>query len=262
MSAQRPRALPPRHHALQAWLRKPKHPPLVLGHRGARERAAENTLAAFDLALDEGAAGVELDVRLALDDEIVVIHDLSLERVTGGRDRRRVERTSSAELAGVDVGGGEGVPRLAQVFDWAAKRSALVNVELKHDGRRTRELVPRVVALVRSRPNLEGKVLLSCFHPSVVRRLATLAPELPVAWLVHRRQAVLRDAPGWKMLGAVGVHPEHVLVTASRVARWHRGGALVNVWTVNDPAAARRLAALGVDTIISDVPGKILAALG
>jgi glycerophosphoryl diester phosphodiesterase len=58
------------------------------------------------------------------------------------------------------------------------------------------------------------------------------------------------------------VHPERVLATPERVARWKRAGALVNVWTVNDPDEARRLAALGVDAIISDVPGGVLGALG
>ena len=236
--------------------------PLVLGHRGARHAAPENTLAAFDLAIEEGADGVELDVRLAHDDEVVVMHDVSLARVTGGLDERPVDALDSFELAQIDVGGGEHPPTLRQVLDWARSRRTRLNVELKHDGSRTEGLAARVVELVRACAPLEGRVLLSCFHPGLVRKLARLAPDIPVAWLVHRRQRAFREGRGWKALGAAGINPEHALVTPGRMARWRDEGALINVWTVNEPDDALRLASLGVDTLISDTPGRILAALG
>src|SRR3954463_10170839 len=90
--------------------RKPGAAPLVLGHRGARHAAPENTHAAFELSRAEGAAGVELDVRLVKSGQIVVLHDPTLGRVTGGADRRAVERLSLPEAQSADIGRGERVP--------------------------------------------------------------------------------------------------------------------------------------------------------
>jgi glycerophosphoryl diester phosphodiesterase len=102
---------------------------------------------------------------------------------------------------------------------------------------------------------------LSSFDVRAVLWLARHLPDIAVGWLVHRRQRMFRRALGWRWLGARAVHPEHVLCSDSSVARWKRGGALVNTWTVNDPSEAVRLAALGVDVIISDHAGKILKAV-
>jgi glycerophosphoryl diester phosphodiesterase len=104
-------------------------------------------------------------------------------------------------------------------------------------------------------------VLFSSFHPPFVWWLARHVPDVPRAWLVHEKQRILKYAPGSELIGANGVHPEHVLATAERVARLKRTGHLVNVWTVNTPARARELARFGVDAIISDVPGEILHGL-
>ena len=86
--------------------RQPGAKPLVLGHRGARHAAPENTHAAFELSRTEGAAGVELDVRLVKTGEIVVMHDTNLARVTGKTDRRVVEQLSWAEAKTADIGKG------------------------------------------------------------------------------------------------------------------------------------------------------------
>jgi glycerophosphoryl diester phosphodiesterase len=190
-----------------------------------------------------------------------VIHDLNLERVTAGADRRAVEQVDSQELQRIDVGAGEHPPRLSEVLDWAASTSAKLNVEIKHDGRRTRELVRRVAEEIGKVPQARELVLLSCFHPGVVKRLTRVLPDLPVGWLVHSRQRALRSAPGWRMLGAVAVHPELSLATPVALGRWRRAGALIAVWTVNDPDQARRLASSGVDALISDSPGAVVRAL-
>jgi glycerophosphoryl diester phosphodiesterase len=233
----------------------------VLGHRGARHAAPENTLAAFELAAREGADGFELDVRLDGSGQIVVVHDTNLARVTGNRDRRTVDSVSSAELSLVDVGSGERVPELREVLEFTRSRALRVNVEIKHDVRNRRELVSKVQGLIGALPDAPEWILLSCFHPAIVLRLARALPHVPVAWLVHKQQHVLRRAPAWRLLGAVGVHPEHPLITPARLVALRAGGALVNTWTVNDPERAAALAELGVDAIISDTPGAILARL-
>jgi glycerophosphoryl diester phosphodiesterase len=235
--------------------------PFVLGHRGARHAAPENTLAAFELALREGADGVELDVRLDRSGRVVVLHDVGLERVTGGVDTRLVAELSAAEVDAAQAGGGEPIPMLVDVLAWAEEREARVNVELKSDALSLSELataVVRDVGKVRAAPE---RVFFSSFHPRLVRALAAALPEHATCWLVHDQQGPLRDARLFRTLGAAGVHPQRTLVTAERFALWQRAGALVNTWTVNEPAEARRLATLGVDGIITDNPELILAAL-
>jgi glycerophosphoryl diester phosphodiesterase len=233
----------------------------VLGHRGARRRAAENTSAAFDLAMSEGADGVELDVRLDRDGDVVVIHDADLARVTDGRDSRRVEELGRRELESIDVGGSERVPRLEDVLDWARRYAARVNVELKRDVSRRALLVWKVARLIRRDPKAGERIVISSFDPLLVAAAARLLPSVPAGWLVEGRRPMPGRSPLEKLVGAKAVHPHSSLVTADSIAPWQRDGLLVNVWTVNDVAEARRLAALGVDTIITDEPARILAGL-
>ncbi len=241
-------------------------PPLVLGHRGARHAAPENTHAAFELSRHEGAAGIELDVRLAKSGEVIVLHDPTLARVTSGRDRRAVEALTWAEVRGADVGRGERVPLLSDVLDWAQAHDQLVNVEVKSDVRRRRDLVAGVIALLARHPHAPAGVLLSSFDPRFVWRLARALPAVPSAFLFHTkspiaRAAALVGAATFRRLGARAVHPEHVLVTEARMQAWRSKSELVGVWTVNDEARARELAKLGVDYLVSDRPGAILDAL-
>ncbi len=231
----------------------------MLGHRGARHAAPENTLAAFDLARREGADGSELDVRLDGSGRVIVLHDPTLTRVTQGAERRHVEELSSTELAHLDVGSGERVPLLRDVLVWAQEHGQRLNVELKHDVRNSALLLREVLRAVQG--VLLPCLIFSSFHPYFVWWLARHAPDLPRAWLVHDKQYLLKYARGSRLIGANAVHPQHTLVTAERIAHAKRRGMLFNVWTVNDAARARALAALGVDAIISDVPGRILSAL-
>ena len=248
-----------------SWRRLPLQLPLVLGHRGARRQAPENTLRAFDLALDAGAAGVELDVRLERTGEVIVLHDRTLGRVTEGDDERDVEQCAWSQLASVDLGRGERIPRLVDVCAWARERRARVNVELKADVTHRKRLVARTVALLAHQP-APDRFLLSSFHPGMVRLAldlseAWMSDPVPVALLVHPRSPHVDALPTWHGLGADGVHPAADLVTPHRLAEWQRRGALVNPWTVNDPDRARELARLGVDALITDDPGAIAAAV-
>jgi len=245
--------------ALHAWQRPPGARPFVLGHRGARHAAPENTLAAFELARTEGADGIELDVRLDGSGQVIVLHDPELSRVTQGADSRHSEAIPSHELARLDVGKGERVPTLSDVLSWAREHEQRVNIELKSDVR-NRLLLLRQVRHVMTRQALPS-VIFSSFHPYFVWWLARRLPDIPRAWLVHKKQHILKYAPGLRRLGANALHPEHVLANSARVARLKSANFLVNTWTVNDPARARELANIGVDAIISDVPGKILAEL-
>jgi glycerophosphoryl diester phosphodiesterase len=244
--------------SLHAWRRRADRP-RVYGHRGARHAAPENTLSAFDLAMDEGADGVELDVRLDGGGRVIVLHDRTLARVTESRDARDVESLDGRDLASVDVGAGECVPSLADVIAWARDRDARVNVEVKHDTARLWPLVHDVARLLRGQSG--EQFLLSSFHVGIVAALGHLAPHVPVAWLLHDRQTRLAAAPGRRLVGASAIHPQTTMADKRRLRPWQRDGFVVNVWTVNEPDDARRLDRLGVDGLISDCPGAVLEAL-
>ncbi|MDF1564345.1 MAG: glycerophosphodiester phosphodiesterase [Deltaproteobacteria bacterium] len=223
----------------------------ILAHRGASARATENTLAAFALARREGADGIELDVRLCGSGEVVVFHDATLERLTG--DPRRVAALSLSHLRALRLPGGERIPTLAEAYE-AAGPDLLVNVELKVTERRPtglEEAVARVIADLR----VAERTLISCFHPAGLWRIREHAPRLPRGLLFGTEQHRLWRR-GWQGLGAglSALHPEASLVGPARMRLWRSLGLAVNVWTVDDAPTLRRLAALGVDAVITNDP--------
>ncbi len=232
--------------------------PFVLGHRGARAHAPENTFAAFDEALRQGADGVELDVRMTADGELVISHDEHVrvlaaphELRLGTLTRRQIERTRLLS--------GEPVPFLDQVLVWQKQTGAVINIELKGDVAQPTWMARRAEDLIRHHGG-DG-LILSSFHLGQVRHLATRLADIPVGLLFHDEQAVVKRLVPWRALGAVAVHPQRTLVNAENVARFRAAGALVNVWTVNEADEARRFADWGVDALITDSPKKVLAAL-
>lgn len=239
------------------------HRPLVLGHRGASAAAPENTLAAFRLALEQGADGVELDVWRCATGEVVVGHDEDTMRVSGVR--LRIPDASLAQLRALDVGAwkgqafrGERMPLLAEALE--ALPGAVVNVELKSRGGDLR--LAGAAARVIARAGAGDRVLVSSFDWRLVVAFRMAAPEVAVGLLFDgERPWRLALAAAIRLLGPSAVHPALPLVTAPRAAAWNARGLAVNVWTVDDPAEARALAALGAAGIITNVPARIREAL-
>ncbi len=234
---------------------------VLLGHRGVRPVSgetlpAENTLAAFALAADAGADGIELDVRLAKGGEVVVFHDVGLERLTGGRDTRAVAGLTAAELAAVELVGGGAIPTLAEVLAWAKERALAVNVELKHDGGELELLARRTAAVVRASG---AEVLFSSFHPRLLVGVAVAAPRVPRAWLLHpSRRWSLPAAWVFARRGLLqALHPERTQVDERLVRAMKRRGLAVGVWTVNSAEEAEKLFGWGVDWCISDAPARL-----
>jgi len=237
--------------------------PLVLGHRGASRDAPENTLAAFHLAMAEGADGFELDVWRCATGEPVVIHDASAAR-TGGA-ALAVTDEPLARLRELEVGAwkgpaqrGQRIPTLAEVLTTFPR--AVVNVELKSAGLGDPRLAAAVARLVTAL-RAEERVLVSSFDYTLLAAFRLLSPRVPVGLLFAADQRwALRDRLG-AALGPVAVHPERILATDERLAAWRRRGLAVNVWTVDDPAEVARLARAGAAAIISNVPGEARRAL-
>jgi glycerophosphoryl diester phosphodiesterase len=243
------------------------HTPLILGHRGASAYAPENTLGAFNMAVAQGADGVELDVTLSADGVPVVIHDESLDRTTNGHGP--VNRQSLAALKQLDAGypsrfgrqfPNERIPTLAEVFARIPPQ-AVINVELKHDRSPGRELAGRVVALIHEY-KMTRRVLISSFQYSSLRRVKALDPALPVGLLYSAALSGPRLARC--VAGALpheAHHPSHERLSAASVAWYHAHGWRVNTWTVDDEADLRPLAAAGVDGLITNRPDVAAAVI-
>jgi glycerophosphoryl diester phosphodiesterase len=218
-------------------------------------------MAAFELAAASGADGVELDVRLCRTGQLVVCHDPTLARFTGGQDQRKVADLDLGELARANVGGGSPVPPLAEVLDFALGRKLRVNVEMKRDVPSRRLVVRETARALAALGTQLGDVIVSSFDPWMIGYFAWLLPAAPRGCLFASDQRWLRS--GWVAapLRADAVHPERTLVDEGSYRKWRGRGKLVNVWTVNDVAEAQRLAGLGVDAIITDVPRVIADAV-
>jgi glycerophosphoryl diester phosphodiesterase len=231
-----------------SWLSADR--PLIIGHRGAAADAPENTLAAFTLALAQGADGVELDVQLCADGVPIIIHDTTVDRTCDGTGR--VADLSLAELRLLTIDNDHPIPTLDDLFATFGRRT-LYNVELKVLGRGGDALAAAVARAIAAHGVAE-QVLISSFSPFTLRAARRhLPPGVPLALLRERRATRAAHA----LLRAAADHPHHPLIDESLMAwaRWR--GLRVNAWTVDDPAEARRLLQLGVHGIITNRPGEI-----
>lgn len=230
--------------------------PLVIAHRGASGTCPENTLAAFRRAAALGAPMVELDVQLTRDREVVVMHDRTLDRTTDGTGP--VCERVLAEITGLDAGTwfgpafrGERVPTLTQVL---GAIPMAVNVELKPAGEDGLE--PRTLAAVETAGAL-GRVVFSSFDPAALVRMRELsaAAEVAVLWDEGPLPEALRLA---ERVGARALHLRNERVTPEALAIAASAGLPLRVWTVNDAAEFRRLAAVGVNGVFTDYPERFL----
>jgi len=239
----------------------PKHSnskPLIIAHRGDSANAPENTIAAFRLALANGADGIELDVMLSADQKLVIIHDDTLDRTTNGHGQ--VGKTPFAALRELDAGSwfkpefkGEPLPLLDEVFEELGGKF-LINVELKNYKTPKDQLPELVVALIKKHGLGEG-VLISSFNARNLPRVKSLAPEIRTGLLT------LPGVLGLPMRGFFGrrfgaddLNQYFKDVSARMVQSRHNLGQGVNVWTVDAPDDLRHMQAFGVDMIICNDP--------
>ncbi len=226
--------------------------PLVIAHRGASGYRPENTCAAYELAVEQAADMIEIDLHCTRDGAVVVAHDAELERIGG---RGEIGETTLAALRQLDAGGGEPVPTLAEVLDRFGGRIPF-NLELKQAGAGAYAGLPAaVLEAVRARDLVEAP-LFSSFYDPVLDELRRSAPDARIALLVSPR------APGgWleraRALGAEAVNPERSLVDAAFVERAHDAGLAVYVFTVDPEREMERLLALGVDGLFTNLPDRM-----
>ncbi len=236
---------------------------LIYGHRGARGEAPENTLASFRQCLQQGVRRCELDLHLSRDGELVVIHDPTLKRTTG--QRGRVAQWTAAELARLDArrAGPDWkqpcpVPRLAELFEQCDFEHW--QLEVKSASRERAARTVQAIGTLARQYRLQERITVTSSSREVLRALNRLEPALSrglvaeYAWLDPIRVA--------RHYGCDYLVLNWTLCTPQRLASARQQGLQVSVWTVNEPALMRRLAGMGVDSLITDFPGLAAMTLG
>lgn len=246
--------------------------PLIIAHRGASGHAPENTLAAFRLAWEQGADGIEGDFHLTRDGQIVCLHDADTKRTAGGGMMKSVRESTLAELQALEVGSwkdpsfhGERIPTLAEVMAVVPAGKKLF-LEVKCGP----EIVRPLVAALEGGPLGRDQVTVISFNESVVRQFKSEAPEWRASWLLDVEPDAggapqppvfsLVEALGRLSADAAGLQADETL-DARYFSELAAAGFERHVWTVNSPGAARRFVAFGVDSITTDVPGALRQAL-
>ena len=230
----------------------------VTAHRGFSRKAPENTLPAFQAALDCGADFIELDVQLTKDGELVVIHDDKLDRTTDGKGY--VKNHTYAELMELSAGSWFGkenefddvkIPLLSEVLD-LIKKDIMLNIEIKKSGN-PKATAEKVVELVEEYGIVNSCYVTSFSYPAL-KKVKQLNPKIKTAFIAN-----LATATSYAQLPYIdAVSMNYLFVNQSVVNTAHHHGKRVFVWTVDRQGEMQKMMALGVDNIITDCPDKAL----
>lgn len=235
----------------------------IFAHRGFSGKYPENTMLAFQKAVEIGVDGIELDVHLTKDNVLVIIHDEDIKRTCDGegliRDFTYEELKrfdASATFRGVyDF---NGIPTLREYFELVKDTDVITNIELKTGIFEYPTIEKRVIDMI-SEYGLEDKIILSSFNHYTILRCQEIAPHikrgfLSESWLINYGAYT-------KAGGAQCCHPIHFFLTQETVKEMHDAGCEINTWTVNEYDDIKRLAALGVDSLIGNFPDRMIETL-
>ena len=239
--------------------------PTIFAHRGSSAYAPENTLSAFELALEQGAHGIELDVKLSADGHVVVIHDETVDRTTNGTGR--IKAMTLSEIKKLDAGSKfppkfkpQEIPTLEEVLD-AVGGKLFINVEVANYSSPADDLPDRVVSLIKEF-HLESSVLISSFNFLALLKVRAALTNIPLGFLTltNTTKAIIRAKMiRWNPL--LALHPPFADTSPELVRALQSRGSRVHVYTVNQPLDMQQLFKLGVDGIFSDDPVLALKAL-
>jgi glycerophosphoryl diester phosphodiesterase len=235
--------------------------PWTIAHRGASGHAPENTMAAFERAVQLGALFIETDLHLTRDARFVAIHDSTLDRTTNGHGA--VNEFTLKELREFDAGlwfdrqfSGQRIPTLEEILDFSSKHDVVFYLEIKYDS--AWGMHHALAAALNTSGNSARSVVIS-FDPSTLLSLRRLDASLMLGLLAENAKP---DLPQIALdSGARQICPRFDLLTPQLVAESHRRDLQVVTWTVNDREKMRAAIGLGVDGIMTDVPDRLQAVL-
>jgi glycerophosphoryl diester phosphodiesterase len=224
---------------------------LKIGHRGARGYEPENTLKAFQKALDLNADGIELDVHLSSDGHIIVMHDETIDRTTNGKGL--VNNLSLSELKSFLIADQLEIPTLIEVFDLIDKK-CLINVELKGVG-----TASKVVALIEeyiSDKNWNYEhFIISSFEWDMLEEVHNLNSNIAIGILTE--EDIDKALAFGESIKAKAINPDYQLLNPENTKNIQRKGFLVLPWTVDSNEDIQRIKSYNVDGIISDFPDRL-----
>jgi glycerophosphoryl diester phosphodiesterase len=232
--------------------------PMVFAHRGFSFIAPENTIPAFKKAFELGADGIELDVQLSADGEVMVIHDTNLERTSNGVGK--VSDHTLSSLKKLDAGSwfskeykGVSIPTLGEVFSLISK-NIVINVELKSNPDQVIDLPAKVTSLIKELGNQE-RVLISSFKIEMIKEIQQLLPEVKIGLLAQpsilgfkTRNQIAKTLPH------DALHPFFRDVSSRMIKRYNKTGKRIHAYTVNKEEHMRKLFEMGVHGIFTDHP--------
>ena len=238
----------------------------LVAHRGDSAHAPENTLTAFRLAAAAAVDLIELDVHLTRDDEVVVIHDETLERTTNGHGL--VREHTLAEIRRLVVrGGDERIPTLAEVAAWAHGAGIGLEVEIKQPafalGRPRYDGIAERVCAILAAQELVGRSIVHSFDHPTVRRVRELLPDATTA-VLWGSGAFVDPVAVARAADASGIHPRWSSVTEDLCDLAHAAGLHVHAWGLPEPldrTLVARLLAIGVDSLSANDPAALRALL-
>ncbi|MCJ8011326.1 glycerophosphodiester phosphodiesterase [Paenibacillus sp. KQZ6P-2] len=232
-------------------------------HRGSSKICPENTMAAFRKALEQGATGIETDVQLTKDGQLVLIHDETLERITSGTGW--VKDHTLKELKNLDAGGkfdsafqDERIPLLDELLELVKDTETIVNIELKNGVILYEGLEQKVIDRVRAF-NMSERVVISSFNHYSLVLCKKLAPEIRTGILYM--EGLYEPWEYAKTIKADALHAYHYAVLPEFVQGAKTSGMVYHPFTVNDVKEMQRLLQAGVNGIITDYPDRLAALL-
>ncbi|HMI06440.1 MAG TPA: glycerophosphodiester phosphodiesterase family protein [Flavobacterium sp.] len=224
---------------------------LNIGHRGAKGHIAENTLESFQRALDLGADGIEFDVHLSVDGEIIVIHDETANRTTNGSGL--VKELTLAQLKKLRIENRFGIPTLAEVFD-LVDHKCLINIELKaHET--AKPVVDLIERYVVEKHWKYEEFLISSFDWAALQQVRDLHEEIPLGVLTHTDLDLAVAFA--KFIRAETIHPYFHLLTSENTKAMQSENLKVFSWTINELEDIDKIKSYKVDGIITDFPERV-----
>ena len=235
----------------------------IFAHRGFSGKYPENTMLAFEKAVEIGVDGIELDVHLTKDNEIVIIHDEDIKRTTDGEGL--VKDMTLEELRKFDASatfrgqyGFCGIPTLREYFELVKDTPIVTNIELKTGVYEYHTIEQRVIDMVREF-GLSDKIIFSSFNHFTVKRCEEIAPEIKRGFLTGDW---LYDFGKYTAERNVQCcHPWHISLSEETVKEMHDAGCEINTWTVNEYEDIKKLSAWGVDSLIGNFPDRMIEVL-
>ena len=239
--------------------------PQIIAHRGASYYAPENTQAAIELAAQQGAKWIEVDLHLTADQRVILMHDPTVDRCTNGYGA--VAQLSYADIIHLDAGSwygeqyiGQRVLSLETLIELLNRLDINVNLEIKAAACDISTIVQAVINVLRKFwPNKKPYPLLSSFSMGIIQAIRNMAPEFPRAMLIKQWDNssvnLLAD------LECVSINIDKHAINAAVLASMHKTGKKILVYTVDDLAEAVELINMGVDGLITNRPDALINTL-